>query len=260
MIKLFRNIRQNLLNEGKTSKYLKYTIGEIVLVVIGILIALQINNWNEYRTKQQILKTHPTNLIQDLKADQKTIKNLEKVHNLRYYSMLYLLRTSGTGNYNPKDDNSKIPPFKSDLWKKEITTTYNKQFIQKAFVWSHRIPNYKSNDDTRKELQSTGYYSYLSNDLKSTLNNYDLEWNLYFKEITAKLAEDWLVSLGEDGFTNADTYTLEDPLSLLKNHSKRIGILKRMIREAGWVLIGVEKIRETNNKLIKNIEMEISIL
>ena len=49
MIKFFRNIRKSLLNEGKTSKYLKYAIGEIVLVVIGILIALQINNWNEHR-------------------------------------------------------------------------------------------------------------------------------------------------------------------------------------------------------------------
>ncbi len=47
MIKFFRNIRKTLLTEGKTSKYFKYAIGEIVLVVIGILIALQINNWNE---------------------------------------------------------------------------------------------------------------------------------------------------------------------------------------------------------------------
>jgi hypothetical protein len=47
MIKLFRNIRKNLLNEGKTTKYFKYAVGEIVLVVIGILIALQINNWNQ---------------------------------------------------------------------------------------------------------------------------------------------------------------------------------------------------------------------
>lgn len=49
MIKLFRNIRQNLLAEGKTSRYLKYAIGEIILVVIGILIALQLNTWNENR-------------------------------------------------------------------------------------------------------------------------------------------------------------------------------------------------------------------
>jgi hypothetical protein len=51
MIKLFRNIRKNLLNEGKTSKYFKYAIGEIVLVVIGILIALQVSNWNQNRIK-----------------------------------------------------------------------------------------------------------------------------------------------------------------------------------------------------------------
>ena len=60
MIKLFKNIRQRLLTEGKTGKYFKYAIGEIVLVVIGILIALQINNWNEQRkensNEQAILK------------------------------------------------------------------------------------------------------------------------------------------------------------------------------------------------------------
>jgi len=49
MIKFFRNIRKNLLSQGKTGKYVKYAIGEIILVVIGILIALQINNLNEQR-------------------------------------------------------------------------------------------------------------------------------------------------------------------------------------------------------------------
>ncbi|MGZ0016363.1 DUF6090 family protein [Yeosuana sp. AK3] len=49
MIKFFRRIRKKLIEQGKTANYLKYAIGEIVLVVIGILIALQINNWNENR-------------------------------------------------------------------------------------------------------------------------------------------------------------------------------------------------------------------
>jgi len=60
MIKFFRKIRYDLMNQNKTSKYFKYAIGEIILVVIGILIALQINNWNEQRkensNEQAILK------------------------------------------------------------------------------------------------------------------------------------------------------------------------------------------------------------
>ena len=56
MINFFRKIRQQLLNENKFSKYLLYAIGEIVLVVIGILIALSINNQNELR-KRDLLET-----------------------------------------------------------------------------------------------------------------------------------------------------------------------------------------------------------
>jgi len=65
MIKFFRHIRQNLLSDGKTGKYLKYAIGEIILVVIGILIALGINNWNE--TKKETIATH--NILLEIKED-----------------------------------------------------------------------------------------------------------------------------------------------------------------------------------------------
>jgi len=54
MVKFFRKIRQKLLSENKFIKYLLYAIGEIVLVVIGILIALQINTWNEVRKERNI--------------------------------------------------------------------------------------------------------------------------------------------------------------------------------------------------------------
>ncbi|SFZ93949.1 hypothetical protein SAMN05428642_103449 [Flaviramulus basaltis] len=69
MIKLFRNIRENLLNEGKTSKYFKYAIGEILLVVIGILIALQINNWNEARKDENRMHTNINSISEDIKSD-----------------------------------------------------------------------------------------------------------------------------------------------------------------------------------------------
>ena len=54
MIKFFRKIRQNLLSEGNTGKYLKYAIGEIILVVLGILIALSINNWNTKENEREL--------------------------------------------------------------------------------------------------------------------------------------------------------------------------------------------------------------
>ncbi|WP_339663465.1 DUF6090 family protein [uncultured Polaribacter sp.] len=54
MIKFFRKIRHQLLSENKTSKYFKYAIGEIILVVIGILIALQVNNWNNNKQLEEV--------------------------------------------------------------------------------------------------------------------------------------------------------------------------------------------------------------
>ncbi|MBP92579.1 MAG: hypothetical protein CMC55_00500 [Flavobacteriaceae bacterium] len=64
MIKFFRKIRQNLLLEEKTGTYLKYAIGEIVLVMIGILLALQVSNWNQDR--------------KDRKSERKSLANIHK--------------------------------------------------------------------------------------------------------------------------------------------------------------------------------------
>lgn len=69
MIKLFRNIRQNLLAEGKTTKYFKYAIGEIFLVVIGILIALNINNWNEQKKNEAKIVNTLKEIQNDIQLD-----------------------------------------------------------------------------------------------------------------------------------------------------------------------------------------------
>jgi hypothetical protein len=70
MIKLFNKIRQQMLNENKTRRYLKYAFGEIILVVIGILIALQINNWNEHRKAQNEEQKILTALQSDFKVSK----------------------------------------------------------------------------------------------------------------------------------------------------------------------------------------------
>lgn len=70
MIKLFRKIRQKMFIKNKMSKYLFYAFGEIFLVVIGILIALQINNWNQTRIENDVeialLKSCKEGLLKDL--------------------------------------------------------------------------------------------------------------------------------------------------------------------------------------------------
>jgi len=85
MIKFFRHIRKDLMEKNKTGKYLKYAIGEIVLVVIGILIALSINNWNEVRKDQLRLKNHYVELLNELNNDidnlKLAIENVRKINN-----------------------------------------------------------------------------------------------------------------------------------------------------------------------------------
>lgn len=69
MIKFFRHIRKKLVGKNRFSKYLIYAIGEIVLVVIGILIALQINNWNELQKTESLRIALLKNLKLDLESD-----------------------------------------------------------------------------------------------------------------------------------------------------------------------------------------------
>ena len=76
MIKFFRHIRKSLLMKNKTSKYFKYAIGEIVLVVIGILIALQINTWNENKKDNIKFNKLLVNVFNDLEVDLATTQGI----------------------------------------------------------------------------------------------------------------------------------------------------------------------------------------
>ena len=69
MLKFFRSIRRKLLAEGSFRKYLVYAIGEILLVVIGILIALQVNNWNESRNNRAAERKYLQDLVENVEAD-----------------------------------------------------------------------------------------------------------------------------------------------------------------------------------------------
>jgi len=80
MLTFFRRIRKRLLGEGALPKYLIYAIGEIALVVIGILIALQINNWNEARKENKTVKRHYRSLLSTLRQDSSAIHTTFEFH------------------------------------------------------------------------------------------------------------------------------------------------------------------------------------
>ncbi len=82
MIKFFRRIRQRLLSESKFSKYLLYAIGEIVLVVIGILIALQINNWNEAKNINEAKTKTLQHIKKEILSNQKFIESVDAYHEM----------------------------------------------------------------------------------------------------------------------------------------------------------------------------------
>jgi len=92
MIKLFRKIRYDLMEKNKTGKYFKYAFGEIVLVVIGILIALSINNWNENRKNKLTESEYYCKLLADFELDRQNIAVLyeESEHKIEISKRLLL--------------------------------------------------------------------------------------------------------------------------------------------------------------------------
>jgi len=82
MFRFFRRVRSEILQKRESNRYLRYAIGEIVLVVLGILIALQINNWNEDRIEQRQITEYAHALIKDLERDLAMAEVIEAEINL----------------------------------------------------------------------------------------------------------------------------------------------------------------------------------
>lgn len=106
MIKFFRHIRKNLMETGKTGKYFKYAIGEIFLVVIGILIALQINNWNENRkledSKHKLMLALKKELVNNKNTMEDYLLEMNKSNTKFNKVLLYSI-----GEYAIPDDSLK---------------------------------------------------------------------------------------------------------------------------------------------------------
>lgn len=104
MIKFFRKIRQNLVSENKFSKYLIYAFGEIVLVVIGILIALAINNRNQDRILLEKEQTYLKGLKVEFKTSAIKLSKLREVNNTNFSGAKQLLEYIANSDVKPSEE------------------------------------------------------------------------------------------------------------------------------------------------------------
>ena len=115
MIKFFRKIRRNLFTENKFGKYLIYAIGEIILVVIGILIALQINNQNEFKKQNKLEVGYYCKIKEDFEVDKKIIAKIIKDIDKRVIiCKRLLLNLHSTPNDKTIILNDYLPAVRSD--------------------------------------------------------------------------------------------------------------------------------------------------
>ena len=152
MFRFFRQIRKGLLSQSRFTKYLLYALGEIVLVVVGILIALQIDNWNQQKQEQEVYRSYLYRLRSDMELIQDVVRQKkeweEELIDLAQYQLDVL-----TG--------------------KETSPDPLKLAISMEFTGS--INRYEIGSPTYKELNSTGRLALIANDsIKDFLSSYDL--------------------------------------------------------------------------------------
>tara|TARA_R110002072_G_scaffold1380_2_gene11564 strand:- start:9166 stop:9873 length:708 start_codon:yes stop_codon:yes gene_type:complete len=219
MIKFFRKIRQNLIKENKISKYLMYALGEIILVIIGILFALQINNWNEENKTEQELQSSMVSMIEELNENINFLNKEKESFQLRLERTTKLIENKATDKdlkeiieYIGQDVNSR--PFKKvfELIKenKQLQLIENKELIKSINnFYEYILPDI--------DKLSTWHDGFVSDNIDPyILENIPLEKGLVDPKITRQLLTQikfknilTYQSIIYESFVRATTYTIE---------------------------------------------------
>ncbi|WP_228850485.1 DUF6090 family protein [Aegicerativicinus sediminis] len=171
MIKFYRRLRFELMENNKTGKYLKYAIGEIVLVVIGILIALQVNNWNQKR-------------LEDIER-QKIIESL----NLEFKQSKKEFTVVKENHLNSKNASLELMGFIGTNTQQKLNQKVIDSLIDKIFPISDYIPSNNALDD----IIQSGKLSSLDN---SKLSSKLSEWKSILHILSSRddKLEEWIFS------------------------------------------------------------------
>lgn len=230
MIKFFRKIRQNLLSEGKTGKYFKYAIGEIILVVIGILIALSINNWNEDRKNKLAEANYYCRILDDFELNEKLVDEALESTNDKIRRCKELIV-----------DLNRIPNNKSDILNDFIYTLRLNVFVPSRIAFDDLTSsgNLKLLTDLQLKNRLIEYNSFLENtldllaEIRNEINKRVLDYELStevgiqeFDYLKKELGQEILVLLPNREWTS-DT---EDPI-FIKFQDNLVFLVTMYIRQ-----------------------------
>ena len=192
MIKFFRQVRHNLIKQNKTSKYFKYAIGEIILVVIGILIALSINNWNQERQLKKTEEATLKALISEFQSNKNSIQVCKELVERKR-----LFGDSIRKEMGPEDPSLSI--YKMNKWFGEIGAT-NRCAISVSILEDIQSSGYLKiieNEEIRRNI------SKWSSDLKE-LEREEEEWASEFSNIFYPYTNKWISWDNIDNIDNVD--------------------------------------------------------
>ena len=247
MIKFFRRIRQRLLSENKIIKYLLYAVGEIVLVVIGILIALNINNWNqEIKTKKQEIK-----ILAELKNDLKTNLNeiIETYNTTRSRQLSTVLILDYFENNKTIDDSLKqaFENINMDGLFNIANTTFK-------YIESEGI-NSLSNDTLR--IRVTEMYE---RHLKNIVTRENRTWEIVNEELLPLMNERFISSPTIDKSVSFAIEALNTPKNI-KSLSEDSKFKNSIVRLQNWLLVRMKWQKEAEKsleQLIIDVQEEIN--
>ena len=171
MVKFLREIRHSQMAQGKSKWYLIYAFGEVFLIVVGILIALQVNNWNEGRKERQLEKEVLNEILSNLESD---LKNLDAS---------IAVNKNATIHFNKVLEhlNNDIP----------ITDS-----LRRHYAWLVEEAQFTPNTVGYDNLRSLGINIIRNQRLKKDISNlYSIKYSMFVKdrEMVSKLWTDKLV-------------------------------------------------------------------
>lgn len=213
MLKFFRIIRKNLIEQANVRKYLFYAIGEILLVVIGILIALQFNTWKEERQHQLSEQTFYQTILDDLENDQKKMKHLSTFYKNRIENLSWLLNRVRNPDLGVKPEEFGIHT--EPLYYNESAISFDATF--EAAKSGGAFEKFSNKELLKKLVEYYSNFKQIEDVLSSTLRFLENSFEPLMAAVpndfmTEKTSDQVLTSDGNKGF-----YTLMESIQDQRN-------------------------------------------